>query len=91
MKLKDECGVWIDDYSVIAGKFIADFNQCFRTTHGSARVVPHLCCLKRFLLTIIRNLLSPPHLEEVKNALFSINSDKTPGPNGFKAGFSKNY
>jgi len=30
-------------------------------------------------------------LDEVKNALFSIDSNKTPGPDGFGAGFFKNY
>ena len=37
------------------------------------------------------NLTKPPTLEEVKDALFSIDSIKTPGPDGFGAGFFKNY
>jgi len=38
-----------------------------------------------------RHLISIPDMSEVKAALFSIDSSKTPGPDGFGAGFFKQY
>jgi len=37
------------------------------------------------------SLISIPDMREVKSALFSIESSKTPGPDGFGAGFFKQY
>jgi len=37
------------------------------------------------------DLIRLPDLHEIKQALFSIDSIKTPGPNGFGAGFFKQY
>lgn len=37
-----------------------------------------------------RHMTRPVTEEEIKSAMFSIHSDKAPGPDGFSAGFSKN-
>jgi len=37
------------------------------------------------------NVISIPDMLEIKSALFSIESTKIPGPNGFGAGFFKQY
>ena len=37
------------------------------------------------------NLIRVPNLEEVKNVIFTIESNKTPGPDGPAAWFFKNY
>ena len=36
-------------------------------------------------------LVKLPNQEEVRQALFAIDSNKTPGPDGFGAGFLKHY
>ena len=36
-------------------------------------------------------LVKLPDLDEVNQALFAIDSNKTPGPDGFGAGFFKHY
>jgi len=91
MKIKDDCGVWIDDHKLIADKFTADFNQRYLSTHRNPRVLPDLGLSK--LITDLDNdeLIKPPNLEEVRTTLFSIDSFKTLGPDGFGAGFFKNY
>ena len=38
-----------------------------------------------------QTLIKPPTLKEIRTALFSIDSNKTPGPDGFGAGFFKTY
>jgi len=91
MKIKDDCAVWIDDHKLIADKFLTDFNQRYLSTHRNPRVLPDLGLSK--LITDLDNdeLIKPPNLEEVRTTLFSIDSFKTLGPDGFGAGFFKNY
>ena len=36
-------------------------------------------------------LIELSNIEQVKQAIFSIKSNKTPGPDGFGAGFFKHY
>jgi len=48
--------------------------------------------LSKLILDLDNNeLIKLPNLEEIKNALFSIDSNKTLGPNAFGAGLFKNY
>jgi len=34
MKLKDECGIWIDNQKMIADKFITDYTNMFKSAHN---------------------------------------------------------
>ena len=91
MQLKDECGIWIKDPYLISAKFIKYFTQRFTSSYPQARTLSDLGLPK--LLTDEDNYLLtlPPTLEEVRLALFSMDSNKTPGPDGFGAGFFKTY
>ena len=59
--------------------------------HGITRVLPDLGLQTRVSDLDKKELIKLPSLEEVKNALFSIDSNKTPGSDGFGAGFFKTY
>ena len=78
MKIQDDYGVWIEDHKMIAEKFISNYMQRFKATHNNARVLPNLGLSK--LISDLHNneLIKLPNLEEVKNALFSIDFNKTP-------------
>ena len=86
IKLKDECGVWIDDKKVIANKFILDYSKRFKFTHNANRTIPNLGLAKLISDTENSELIRLPDMEEIKQALFSIESNKTSGPDGFGAG-----
>ena len=91
IKLKDECSVWLTQVPIIAQKFVTDFTAQFTSEHCSPRNLPPLGLPT--LLTDINNqsliaLLDP---EDVRFAFFSMDSNKTPGPNGFGPGFFKTF
>ena len=91
MKLQDDYGISIKDHKMIVEKFISDYMQRFKSTHNNARVLSNLGLSKLISNLDNNELVKLPNLEEVKNTQFSIDSNKTPGPDGFGAGFFKNY
>ena len=91
MKLKDDCGIWINDQKLIVDKFIADYTQRFTLGKSTRRIIPDLGIPKLISDIDNNNLIKLPNLEEVRIAVFSVDSNKTPGPDGFGASFFKNY
>ena len=87
MKLQDDCGVWIDDQKAITDKFISDFTQCFKSAYTTTRTIPNLGLPKLITDFDKTELTKLPNLEEAKDALFSIDSNKIPRPDGFGVGF----
>jgi len=59
--------------------------------HTNARVLPNLGLSKIISDLDNHELIKLPNLVEIETALFSIDSNKTSGPDGFGAGFFKNY
>ena len=89
-KIKTDCNIWLDNPRDIADKFVHDFSARFHAGpghHSSPNPGLHPC------LSILDNhkLIEIPGIQEVKLALFAIDSSKTPGPDGFGAGFYKYY
>ena len=83
--------MWINNPQTIADKFVHDYPNRFLSNGqwGTVMPGPQLC-------TGISNsdnlsLIKIPEMMEVKSALFSIESSKTPRPDGFGAGFFKQY
>jgi len=90
-KLKDDCGMWIDNPQTIADKFVYDYTNRFLSNGqwGTTLPDPQLCI--RISDSDNLSLIKIPNMMEVKSALFSIDSSKTPGPDGFRARFFKQY
>ena len=76
---------------MIANKFLVDYTQRFKSAYNTIKMIPKLRFSK--VISDIDNieLTKLPNLEEVNDALFSIDSNKTPRLDGFGACFSKNY
>jgi len=91
MQLKDEVGIWIEDPQDIKQKFLTDFTNRFKIAQTTPQTFPHLGLPK--LITNQDNdmLTAPPTAAEIKTAVFDINPNKTPGPDGFGAGFFQKY
>ena len=87
IKLRDDCGLWIDDHKEIADKFTADFCKRFKSSHNNQCTLGHLGLPRLISDLENRELIRLPTLEEIKTALFSIDSTKTAGPDGFGVGF----
>jgi len=87
IKLQDDFGLWIDDHKEIADKLTTDFSKRFKSSHNDQRTLAHLGLPSLILDIENRELIRLPNLEEVKNALFSIESNKTPRPDRFREGF----
>ena len=91
VKLRDECDLCITEHTQVVSKITEDFSKRFRSSHNKQRTVSPLG-LPNLISNIENNeRIRLPNLAEVHTALFSIESNKTPGPDGFGAGFFKNY
>ena len=91
IQLKDSCGVWINDPVSISQVFVEDFTRRFKSSHPSGRELSPLGLPHLISDMDNQNLIKMPTLEDVHTALFSMDSNKTPGPDGFGAGFFKTY
>ena len=91
LKLKDECGVWLDTQQAIVDKLVADYTARFSTNFGENRRLHDTQLEAKVTTSENITLLQVPTREEIKQALFSIDSIKTPGPDGYDAGFFKKY
>ena len=87
LRIKNDCGSWIDDPDTIAQHFISDYAARFKSPYQGLRPLP--CLDLTHLVSDEDNstLICMPTLDEIKQALFSIEPNKTPGPDGFGAGF----
>jgi len=86
-KLKDECGIWIDNPHTIAEKFILDYTNRFTSSNNGVTATSDLMLDPAITEVENLNLISISTMNKVKSALFSIDSSKTPGPDGFRAIF----
>ena len=91
LKLKDECGVWLDTQQAIADKLVTDYTARFSTNFGASKRLHDIPVEAKVTASENVPLLRVPTREEVKQALFSIDSTKTPGSDGYGAGFFKKY
>ena len=90
-RIKSDCGIWLTTPQEIALKFTQDYSIRFQAPPRVDPLLPDpgLCSLINHSDNV--RLIKIPDMEEVKRALFAIDSSKTPGSDGFGAGFFKHY
>ena len=86
-KLKDDCGLWIDNQRDNVEKFVSDYTTRFKANQVSNRNLLDLHLVSCISHSDNFNLIKISDMADVKQALFSVDSTKTPGPDGFSAGF----
>ena len=91
IKLRDDSGIWIDEHKVITEKFTSDYIKRFKSAYNSQRTLPNIGITNLIADHKNNELIRLPNLKEVKEVVFSTNSNKTPGSDGFGSGFFKNY
>ncbi|KAK4384549.1 hypothetical protein Sango_3049200 [Sesamum angolense] len=80
------------DYPAVIDEFVNYFQQLFRGTRRNTQI--DLSYLHLFVKNIITEseaelLISSIQRQEIKDALFEIDEDSAPGPDGFSSGFFK--
>ena len=70
-KIKDECGIWIDNPQIIAETFVHAYSTRFRTTGDSSNVLIDPPLRAKLSDEDILALIKTPDMIEVKAALFS--------------------
>ena len=66
IKLKDACGVWIDNLKAIVDKFSLDYSKRFKSTHSTNRTLPNLGLVKLISDTENCELIRLSDMEEIK-------------------------
>nr|KAJ0222221.1 hypothetical protein LSAT_V11C200063020 [Lactuca sativa] len=85
----NEQGEWIEDEKV-PNIFINYFKEFLGTENHCAEIDnPHSLFSKKLDLVYAAEMVKVVTDEEIKSALFDINDDKAPGPDGFSAKFFK--
>ncbi|KAL0307384.1 UNVERIFIED_CONTAM: hypothetical protein Scaly_2984900 [Sesamum calycinum] len=91
-QIQNSDGILLLDYPAVTNEFVQYFQQLFGGTRRANQV--DLSHLQPFAKNIIQEseaelLNSPIQRQEIKDALFDINEDSAPGPDGFSSGFFK--
>lgn len=90
LRLQDEGGWWVEDlggFSVLAREYFETLFAVEDSRYGS------ILEAVGEVVTVEDNafLLAPFTLDEFKKTLFSMNPDKTPGPDGFNPSFYQQF
>ena len=77
-------GTWLDE---VMEQY---FQTLYTSQHGSTDVCLSTVCPK-VSTTYNAFLIAPISTEEVKNSIFGMHPDKSPGPDGMNAAFYQRY
>jgi len=91
MRIRNDIGGWIDDAKEINLKFIEDYSHRFKSNFIRPRIIPDLGLSKLITQSINDELLRLPTIQEIKSIVWGLDLNKTPGPDGFGAGFFQDY
>lgn len=90
MKLKDEDGKWVNRGPELHNLIARHFQSLFKSSQGNVNTV--LDCIENRISGPQNDLLVRKVCnEEVKQAVFSMHPDKSPGPDGLNHGFYQSF
>lgn len=89
-RLKNSVGEWISEKQGMENMIFQHFNQLFSTSGGNMAQVLN-CITPSITHAQNTNLVRAVTREEVKVALFSMDPDKSHGPDGMSPGFYQHY
>ena len=86
-RINDESAVWLDDKSLIEKKIITDYSSSFKSQKDNLRQ-PMSINMPRMVYAEENDLLTLAIIpQEIKDAVFEMDSSKAPGPDRFGARF----
>ncbi|XP_020114730.1 uncharacterized protein LOC109728671 [Ananas comosus] len=93
--LKNNSGFVLTDQSEIREHITQHFNHCYSLPHfcdtSASKWSTFDCFLPTISSTNAAQLIAPPQLSELRDALFSMKPDKSPGPDGFSLRFFQTH
>ncbi|KAL0294090.1 UNVERIFIED_CONTAM: hypothetical protein Sradi_6903600 [Sesamum radiatum] len=90
-QIQNEDGNLLTDYTAVTGEFVNYFKKLFGGSQRQSQNLDHLQPFARYLISEneATQISAPVQRSEIKEALFDINEDSAPGPDGFSSGFFK--
>ncbi|KAL0291000.1 UNVERIFIED_CONTAM: hypothetical protein Sradi_7037200 [Sesamum radiatum] len=90
-QIQNEDGNLLTDYTAVTGEFVTYFKKLFGGSQRQSQNLDHLQPFARYLISEneATQISAPVQRSEIKEALFDINEDSAPGPDGFSSGFFK--
>lgn len=85
-RIKDEHGVWRETTEEIQGVIESYFTQSFETTSVDGKLTEREV-VHKVTEAVNVDLISKVTPEEVKDAAFSMHTEKSPGPEGLNSAF----
>lgn len=90
MNLKID-GIWCNDEAVLKREASNFFKTLFQAAVTCEPNSLHLTNIPQITQDLKDKLLSPTAMREIRDALFSMDTYKAPGPDGFQPIFFKSY
>jgi len=84
-------GIWCTDEDSLRRETLSYFRSLFQEGGSTSPVSLHFSHFPYISIDLYDSLCLNPSLEEVKSALFSMNSYKAPGSDGFQPIFFKTF
>lgn len=86
-RIKDQSGQWIEDEDQIAKEAVTSYENLF-TENNHDRDIRSLDCIQSVISEQENDhLIRMPDIVELKDIVFSLNPNSTPGLDGVTAGF----
>jgi len=91
LRIRNDVGGWLVDDKDIHCQFITDFQSRLKSNFSRPRTMPNLGLPKIISQAINEELIRLPSLQEIKQIVWDLDPNKTPGPDGFGAGFFQTH
>ncbi|KAL0300440.1 UNVERIFIED_CONTAM: hypothetical protein Scaly_3046100 [Sesamum calycinum] len=91
-QVQNDTGTLLTDFAAVKDEFVTYYKQLFGETRRQSQLnLDHLQPYAKHLISEdeAEQLIAPIQRHEIKDALFDINEDSAPGPDGFSSCFFK--
>ncbi|KAL0310172.1 UNVERIFIED_CONTAM: hypothetical protein Scaly_2954200 [Sesamum calycinum] len=90
-QIQNDDGHILTDYNAVTGEFVNYFKKLFGGSFRQSKNLEHLQPFAKNLISDeeATKITAPVQRHEIKEALFDINEDSAPGPDGFSSCFFK--
>lgn len=89
--IENEAGHAFYEEDQIVDAFVTFYRQLFTAGNSDSQAVIEEALSPKITLENNLSLIALPNKAEVREAIFAINPDKAPGPDGFSAGFYQQF
>ena len=91
IRIKDETGVWLNEFESIKNKFILEFSYRFKSSRPSLWSLPDLSISPVITTDENLELIRIVSEEEIHTVIFQMDPYNAPGPDGFITSFHQQH